>query len=118
MKRAYKHFRRLNDKSNKQSFLEIYDSNNTANPNHKPDTVNQDQIPFYKQAPSDFVNYGEGNVSIQGAKLVAINQKLVRAILLKKTIGYVYDDNFVVLKPRWCQFKDDIQLLKSLGFKF
>lgn len=118
VKKAYENFGSINGMQGKHNFMEIYKLDNQPNEDQTAKTINANGIPLYQHAPSDTVHYNDREMSLQGDKLKTMDSEMRRAFINKKTIAYVYDDQFVIMKPRWCQFKDDQALLRNVGIRF
>lgn len=108
--------RRFNDlKGGQESMIEIFKTGNEPNPTRTVNQLNEHGTARYHFATTDQVDYGLREVSVAGPKLP---EKMMRAFVLKNAIGYVYEDRFIIMKPRSCQFDDDKAFLKALDIKF
>lgn len=115
---AYKNFDSLEGVKEKRNYMEIYKTTNEPNSKQTSKTLNKKGFPLFQHAPSDIVEYNDREISFRGDKLEKMDPELRRVFVNKKSIAYVYKDRFVIMKPRWCQFKDDQALLQDLGMKF
>lgn len=89
-----------------ETVIEVFRGTNKSNPKSK--FIRNGTVKHFEYASSDDVKHNNGEKTFPGP-----HNYLRRTFISDNLIAYIFEDDFVLMKPRWCSLSDDLDQLSS-----